>query len=52
MKGVDSREPDKGSPCEIESEVIMANIDGPEIPIFVDEKVYHVYGMKNGRDQD
>lgn len=52
LKGVNGREPDKGSPCEIESEVVMANIDGPEIPILVYEKVYHIYGMEDGRDQD
>jgi hypothetical protein len=30
----------------------MANINGPEIPIFVDEKVYDIYGVEDGRDQD
>ncbi len=30
----------------------MAYIDGPEIPVFVNEEVHNVYGVENGRDQD
>jgi hypothetical protein len=32
--------------------VIVAYIDGSEIPVFVNEEVHNVYGVENGRDQD
>jgi len=32
--------------------VIVAYIDGSEIPVFVNEEVHNIYGVENGRDQD
>jgi hypothetical protein len=32
--------------------VIVAYIDGSEIPVFVNEEVHNVYCVENGRDQD
>jgi hypothetical protein len=32
--------------------VIVAYIDGSEIPVFVNEEVHNVNGVENGRDQD
>jgi hypothetical protein len=49
LKCVDGWEPNYGSPGEVETKVIMANIDGAKIPIFVDKEIHHVDGVEDGR---
>lgn len=52
LEGVHAGEPDDAAPCKIESEMIVADIDGAKIPIFVDEEVNHVDGVKSRGEKD
>lgn len=52
MESVNSWKPDKGSPSKIESKVVVANIDGSKVPVFVDEEIDHVYCVKQCSDED
>jgi hypothetical protein len=52
LKGVDGGEPYNGTPREVETKMIVANVDCTKIPIFIDEKVYHIDSVEDGRDQD
>jgi hypothetical protein len=42
LKGVYRRKPDDGAPCKVETKVVMTDVDRPQIPVFVNEKVHHV----------
>jgi hypothetical protein len=46
LQSVHGRQPDHRPPRQIKSEVVMTNVDGPEIPVFIDEEIEHIYGME------
>ncbi len=52
LEGVDTGEPDEGAPREIEAEMVVADIDGSEVPVFVDEEVDDVDGVEERADED
>ena len=52
LKGVYGWEPHNGTPSEVESKMIVTDVDGTKIPIFVDEEVNNVEGVKRGSDEN
>lgn len=52
LERVHGWEPDKGAPCEVEAEVIMADVNGAEIPVLINEEVEDVDGVKSCAEED
>jgi len=52
LESIHPRKPDNGSPCQVKSKVIMTDVDSAKIPIFVDEEVYDVNGVKGCADKN
>jgi hypothetical protein len=50
LKRVHGGKPDGRTPCKVETEMFVTDIDGTEVPIFVDEEIDHVDTMQNGGD--
>lgn len=52
LQGVHEGEPDRGAPGEVKAEVVVADVDGAEVPVFVDEEVDDVDGVEEGGNED
>ncbi len=52
MESVHPGKPDKRSPCEVETKVVMADVNSAQIPVLVDEEVHNVNGVKESCYQD
>lgn len=52
LQGVDCGQPDDAAPREVESEMVVADVDGAEVPVFVDEEVEYVDCVESGGDDD
>jgi len=46
LESIDAWKPGHASPCEVESEMVMTNVDSPEVPVLIDEEVEHVDCVK------
>lgn len=52
LQGVHAWQPDHGAPGEVKAKVVMADIDGTEVPIFVDKEVDHIDRLQDRADND
>jgi len=52
LEGIHAWKPDNGSPCQIEPEMVVAHINSPEVPIFVDEEIDDVDSVECGGNDD
>jgi hypothetical protein len=46
LQSVHRWQPDHRPPCKIKSEVVVTNVDGTQVPVFIDEEVEYIYGME------
>jgi hypothetical protein len=51
LQSVHGWEPDNRTPREVEPEVIVANINSPQVPVFINEEVQNVDRMEYVGDE-
>lgn len=52
LKGIYRWKPDDRAPCKVETKVIVTNVDRPQIPVFVNEKVHHIQSVESCSDEN
>lgn len=50
LQGVEERQEGRISPCEHEAKVVVGNVNGLGVPVFVQEEVNDIDGVKDKDD--